>query len=158
VTARQRLLFLAALTAATGACEYLPPATQGWMVVLGDATRWTPDGARTPPSTQWVTVATPPPEPLCHAEDDNAVAVAVAIRAHFAEGHWSWACTVAWCESRFTPDARNGVHVGLFQINASLWAGAVTDLDADLWTFDGNAAVARYVLDEQGKDAWQCKA
>jgi hypothetical protein len=157
MTPRGRLLVLSALVVVSGACEYLPPRTEEWMIVLGDAVRrregqsW----ADVPPaSTQLEPVPTTTVEALCHGDHPAAIEVTIVIRAHFEPDWWGWACTVAWCESRFEADARNGVHRGLFQINHELWGDALPG--ADLWSLDGNAAVARYVLDAQGRRAWQC--
>lgn len=60
---------------------------------------------------------------------------------------------VAWCESRWQPDVRNGQYLGLFQLGAYHW-----------WRFDGpwydpevNAAAAQSLYTEQGWTPWTCK-
>ena len=127
------------------------------VVVLGDASRTPEGGVAEPASTliETTVVTSIVPDPaLCHAEHPNAVAVSDAIRTHFPSGTWATMCRIAWCESTFNPRARNpSGATGIFQI-MPFWFKSVPD--ADPWTINGSARLARHVYNEQGFPAWSC--
>lgn len=55
---------------------------------------------------------------------------------------------IAWRESRFETDAINGPCSGLMQVNRYVHSGRIADLDANIWTADGNIEVAANYLAE----------
>lgn len=92
--------------------------------------------------------AVPPPA-------DIAEAVCSAFGDDCAE-----ALDVARCESRFRPDARNGVHVGLFQLSGRWHRARAARLgyEWERMTEAGpNAVVAADLHDEQGWRPWSCQ-
>ena len=74
---------------------------------------------------------------------------------------------IAQCESwgqHFTRDGkvlrgkRNPQDIGLFQINAVVWAQKAEELGYDLRTRDGNTQMARYIFENYGSVPWQASA
>jgi len=118
-----------------------------------------PFQASQPASRVATTVQVSPPTPvvaaitpLCHFDAPNALEVSSAIEAFLPADSWYRMCRVAWCESRFQPDATNGPHVGVWQINARLWG----HLGFDLRDIDQSTQAAAVILDAQGYRAWTC--
>ena len=71
---------------------------------------------------------------------------------------------IAQCESwgqQWTRDGqvlrgkRNPQDLGLFQINAVVWAKKAEELGYDLYTQDGNTQMARYIFENYGSVPWQ---
>ena len=71
---------------------------------------------------------------------------------------------IAQCESwgqQWTRDGqvlrgkRNSQDLGLFQINAVVWAKKAEELGYDLYTQDGNTQMARYIFEHYGSVPWQ---
>lgn len=69
---------------------------------------------------------------------------AVLDRAGWPESLWEEAAAVAYCESRWTPGVRNGVHLGLYQINFFWDSGGNPDI------FSGWARWVRETYGETG--------
>jgi hypothetical protein len=74
---------------------------------------------------------------------------------------------IAQCESwgqQWTHDGkvlrgkRNPQDVGLFQINAVVWAKKAEELGYDLHTREGNTQMARYIFAHYGSVPWQASA
>jgi len=67
------------------------------------------------------------------------------------------AVRVAWCESRFVPDARSpsGEHVGIFQMSLR-YHGWRPGMDA-WWEPVANAVAAEHLYREQGWRPWSCR-
>lgn len=70
------------------------------------------------------------------------------------------ALRVAQCESGFVPTARNGVHVGIFQLSGTYHRARAARLGFD-WSrmveAGPNAAVAADIYSESKWGPWQCK-
>ncbi len=71
---------------------------------------------------------------------------------------------IAKCESRFRQFDKNGQvlknaagssAVGIFQIMSSIHDSSADKLGIDIYTMQGNAAYARYLLDTQGTKPWE---
>jgi len=60
---------------------------------------------------------------------------------------------ISCCESNGRADARNGRHLGLFQIGPS-WHRWARLNSLDLLSVDGNIAAAAHIADVQGLSAW----
>lgn len=81
-----------------------------------------------------------------------------AIRLTWPDNVEDWALAVARCESGYRPNARNGSHVGLFQLTGKYHKPRATKLgytwaqvSSEAWA---NAAVAYDLYAEQGRRPW----
>lgn len=63
--------------------------------------------------------------------------------------------SVAFCESRFFPGARNGPYRGLFQEGPMFERGPFGDLS--VWSPYANAFTAAYTVAREGWRQWECK-
>ena len=103
-----------------------------------------------------------------HAQAAAAAAAAAAhppsiqdlIRGAFqplGDGAVNWAEKIAWCESRYDPNAVNSESdaAGLFQFLPSTWAGTPFASDSP---FDpsANAHAAAWLLQTYGPNQWEC--
>jgi hypothetical protein len=84
--------------------------------------------------------------------------VACTIRAVWPDASESWALAVAKCESGLNPRARNGSHVGLFQLASKYHQPKATALGLT-WTEVAtqarpNAEVALELYRQQGARPW----
>lgn len=71
------------------------------------------------------------------------------------------AVAVARCESGLRPEARNGNHAGLFQVNVRIHAGRIARMGyttAQMFEAEPNIAVAHALWAEQGWRPWTCAA
>lgn len=92
----------------------------------------------------------PPPPSACDSQ--------CAIKLAWPDSVEGWALEVARCESGFRANARNGSHVGLFQLTGKYHKPRATELG---FTWDqvsveayANAAVAYDLYAEQGRRPW----
>lgn len=125
----------------------------------------TPSPSPTPTATPLPPTPTPeppPPEPTAvyvppPAETyEEPEPVYTDIEALICSMGWDCATAlrVAWCESRYDPNAQNGVHVGIFQMNVNYhsWRSPT----GELWTAWANVAAAYHLWAEQGWGPWSC--
>lgn len=92
----------------------------------------------------------PPPPSVCDSQ--------CAIRLTWPDNVEGWALAVARCESTLKPNARNGSHVGLFQLTgkyhkprASKLGFTWEQVSTEAWA---NAATAYDLYAEQGRTPW----
>jgi soluble lytic murein transglycosylase-like protein len=66
---------------------------------------------------------------------------------------------VAWCESKFRPDAKNGVYTGLFQFhpNTFLVNAQRCGSGLDIWNIDNQTKVAAWMFANHQEAQWSCK-
>lgn len=119
---------------------------------------------------EWPPIVDPTPTPTPTATPTPALEVAsgaaltreqideVLRRAGWPPEEWERARAVAWCESRWRPDAvgAGGDSLGLFQLWAGWlrWAGFPDDAWADPVA---NATVALRVWETHGWEEWACQ-
>jgi hypothetical protein len=119
---------------------------------------------------EWPPIVDPTPTPVPTATPTPVLEVApgaaltreqmyeVLRRAGWPPEEWERARAVAWCESRWRPDAvgDGGDSLGLFQ----LWGGwfAWAGVSAEQWADPVvNAAVALRVWETHGWEEWACR-
>ncbi len=100
---------------------------------------------------------TPPP-----AAPPVAVSIPDVIRAAFrplGDGAVTWAERVAWCESRYDPQAVNPQTdaEGLFQFLPSTWR-ATPFASASPFDPAANARAAAWLYARYGPEQWECQA
>jgi hypothetical protein len=83
------------------------------------------------------------------------------MEAVLAEAGWSGAAleealAVAWCESRWSPQAQHGEIYGLFQLWSGWFPWAGEDLERWMEPVT-NARVALHLYQRDGWKQWQCK-
>lgn len=100
----------------------------------------------------------------CSGQSTQANPVEDAIERHFGtlgDKVVEQAKRVAWCESRWDPDARNGDYLGLFQLGPAYYDAIRSYGDGKLrWSDpDVNAQAARdgYVMNDKSWAQWECK-
>lgn len=64
---------------------------------------------------------------------------------------------VAWCESRWTPTARNGPYRGLMQEGPMFEAGPFGRAGLSVWSPYANALTAARVVAREGWRQWECQ-
>lgn len=80
----------------------------------------------------------------------NVLALAQAIEEHFPPAARAKALSVALCESRGDPDAVNGPHRGVWQINGRFWGPVPFSVEAQ-------TAQAARIHEEAGFTPWECR-
>lgn len=65
---------------------------------------------------------------------------------------------IQWCESRNDPNATNGIHIGLFQINYKIWGKEYGVTREQLFIPEINWQIARNIYSRTNSwGAWSCK-
>ena len=85
------------------------------------------------------------------------------VEIYFNPGDVEWALRIVACESGGYPNAKNPTSSasGLFQHLARYWDGRSKTAGwagASIWDPEANIAVAAWLLGENGKASWECKA
>lgn len=132
-----------------------PPATT--------ATTTTSPSTTTSTTTTSTTVPEPPPTTIAVRRQPAPASADVEdlIRAEFGDLA-DQALSVAWCESRYHPDAVNGPSRGLFQIHevhADQWAAVIGRSYWSSWDDPAaNTTFARWLYRKAGGwGPWSCK-
>ncbi len=114
-------------------------------------------GAPTP-TERPVPVPTPvyvPPPPSGILDGDGIRAV---VCAEWTPWSCAWGVKVVACESGGNPTSdSNYPYVGLWQIDSVLHAALAASLGADLYTAEGNTAVAAHLFGGRGASHWGCR-
>lgn len=92
--------------------------------------------------------------------NDNSYAKELALREF---GHNEAMVRVIECESNFRQYDKNGNpligftgDVGIMQIAPQYWLEEAEKLGHDIYTAEGNIAMAKVILERQGINAWAC--
>ncbi len=89
------------------------------------------------------------------AQNDGSVNEALALASRVYGVSLSAMRSVAFCESRFSPSARNGQYRGLFQEGPMFERGPFGDFS--VWSPYANAFTAAYTVSREGWRQWECK-